>query len=86
MDNNFFILRVFNQNIIEIYIYNNSLQINKHYPICFVFYSCDFQQISSILSICNHIINCSTTHKFYLGKEIFKAQISMKLNQYYIQD
>nr|YP_009395553.1 hypothetical protein [Vertebrata isogona]ARW64660.1 hypothetical protein [Vertebrata isogona] len=28
---------------------------------------------------------CSTEHKIYLGKEIFKAQISFSLNQQYIQ-
>lgn len=88
MDNSFFIVRVFKQTIIEVYLYSykNSLQPNKHYPICFVFYSDNFSQMTYLLSLCNNIINCSSIHKFYLGKEIFKAQISIQLNQYYVQD
>nr|YP_009394305.1 hypothetical protein [Leptosiphonia brodiei]ARW62867.1 hypothetical protein [Leptosiphonia brodiei] len=88
MDNNFFIVRVFQQTIIEIYFYNNNnlLKVDQCYPICFVFYLGDFSQITYLLSLCDEIFHCSTIHKFYLGKEIFKAQISIQLNQCYIQD
>nr|YP_009394723.1 hypothetical protein [Polysiphonia elongata]ARW63285.1 hypothetical protein [Polysiphonia elongata] len=88
MDNSFFIIRVCEQKIIEVYFYSykNSLQNNKHYPICFVCQLYDFSQMVNLLSLCNNIINCSSIHKFYLGKEIFKAQISIQLQQYYVQD
>lgn len=88
MDNNFFTVRVLRQTIIEIYFYNknNFLKVNKCYPICFVFYLGNFSQITYLLSLCDEISYCSTIHKLYLGKEIFKAQISIQLNQYYVQD
>ncbi len=88
MDNNYFVLRVSKENHIEIYFYNfNSFAcLDTIYPICFITPLVEYKKIIHILSICKIINNCSTAHKFYLGKEIFKAQLAFKLNQDYIQD
>ena len=88
MDNNYFVLRISRQNYLEIYFYNFTYFIypDLTYPVCFTIPLIKYQTIICLLSICKLVNDCSTTHKFYLGKEIFKAQIAFKLNQDYIQD
>nr|YP_009399273.1 hypothetical protein [Kapraunia schneideri]ARW68879.1 hypothetical protein [Kapraunia schneideri] len=90
MDNTYFSLRIVRDHNIEIYLYchnyQNSLFIHKYYPICFIFNTDDFNKIVSLLSICLYFIYCSSNHKLYLGKEIYKALITIKINQPYIQD
>lgn len=88
MDNNYFVLRISGKNSLKIYFYNhNSLKyLTLNYPICFNFLLNQDDQIINLLCICEPINKCSTLHKLYLGKEIFKAQLAIKLDQYYIQD
>ena len=88
MDNTYFSLRIIRNHNIEIYCYNyrNSVFICKYYPICFILNTCDFNKTVSLLSICLYFINCSSNHKLYLGKEIYKALIAIQINQSYIQD
>lgn len=87
MDNSYFIIRIVNKRVIEIHYceYKDYLKKNS-YPVCFYIYLHDFDIIISLLMKYIKVTNCSTEHKVYLGKEIFKAQISCNLHQQYIQD
>ena len=88
MDNNYFVLRISVKNQLQIYFYNikSCYYLNLHYPICFDLSLNQYNQIIYLLSICKLVHECSTSHKFYLGKEIFKAQLAIKLKHNYIQD
>nr|WGH13047.1 hypothetical protein [Echinothamnion sp.] len=86
IDNNYVVIRVLNQEKIEVYYFN---QINNNniynYPICFITYFNYINQMFVILSIFVNIQNFSTYHKLYLGKEILSANLCINLKQLYIQ-
>nr|YP_009396163.1 hypothetical protein [Melanothamnus harveyi]ARW65432.1 hypothetical protein [Melanothamnus harveyi] len=88
MDNNYFVLRISEENSLKIYFYNhNSFKyLTLNYPICFNLLLNQDDQVIHLLSIYEPVNKCSTLHKLYLGKEIFKAQLAIHFNQYYIQD
>nr|YP_009393891.1 hypothetical protein [Polysiphonia sertularioides]ARW62453.1 hypothetical protein [Polysiphonia sertularioides] len=88
MDNNYFILHVAKTKSIEIHYFShtNSVSSSLYYPICFLISPIYISKINSLLSILSKLSQCSTSHKLYLGKEIYKAQIAINLNQLYIQD
>ncbi len=88
MDNNYFLLRISVYNKLEVYFYN--LKLYKYcsliYPICFNLSLIQYDQVVWLLSLCKPLDECSTSHKLYLGKEIFKAQLAIHLQHCYIQD
>jgi len=88
VDNNYFILRASVKNQLQIYFYNikSCNYWNLNYPICFNMSLNKYHQAIYLLSVCKLVHECSTSHKFYLGKEIFKAQLAIKLKHVYIQD
>lgn len=88
MDDNYFVLRISVNNQLRIYFYNitSYKYLNLKYPICFNLSLNQDHQATYLLSICRLVHECSTSHKFYLGKEIFKAQLAIKLKHIYIQD
>nr|YP_009395349.1 hypothetical protein [Polysiphonia infestans]ARW64329.1 hypothetical protein [Polysiphonia infestans] len=88
MDNSYFVIRISKQTKIEIYFYNykTNFKSNNYYPICFIANSCDFQEIINLLNSYAKFTNCSAIHNMYLGREVFKAQVSIQLNQIYIQN
>lgn len=88
MDDSYIIIRVYNNEIIAVYYYYKSNQkyLMNNYPICFIVNFNRVGYLFMLLSLSSIIDLLSTKHKFYLGKEIFKVDISAKLNQVYIQD
>nr|YP_009394514.1 hypothetical protein [Vertebrata thuyoides]ARW63076.1 hypothetical protein [Vertebrata thuyoides] len=86
MDNSYFIISIVNKKNIQIYYYEHKYFIKtNYYPVCFFVPFYNFEKIILLIIKYNKIRYCSTEHKIYLGKEIFKAQISFNLNQRYIQ-
>lgn len=89
MDKSYGLIRIYNKKIIEFYylrctiFYNCNCKVYS-YPICFT--SSSINLMFSILSLHSHFNLLSTQHKLYLGKELCKAEISTKINQYYIQE
>nr|YP_010851189.1 hypothetical protein QQP87_pgp135 [Aphanocladia delicatula]WGH14234.1 hypothetical protein [Aphanocladia delicatula] len=87
IDNSYVIIRVINQEKIEVY-YCDQMNDNKkiyNYPICFITDCNHINQMFVLLSIFVNIQKLSTHHKLYLGKEILSANISINLKQVYIQ-
>ncbi len=87
IDNNYFLIRTLKQNIVEVrclYASNNIKGFYK-YPLCFIVNYDKLSHISILLSLFLHLHLCSTEHKMYLGKEIYKIKISIVLNQIYVQ-
>ncbi len=86
-DNNYFLIKTLQQNYIELrYFYNNVNTYNLYnYPVCFIIKYSNLDKISVLLSAFFFTDLCSTEHKIYLGKELYKAKISILLNQLYIQ-
>nr|YP_009398015.1 hypothetical protein [Gredgaria maugeana]ARW67201.1 hypothetical protein [Gredgaria maugeana] len=87
MDNSYVVIRVMNQEKIEVY-YSNTMNDNKNiynYPICFITYCNHINQMFVLLSMFVNIQKLSTHHKLYLGKEILSANICLNLKQLYIQ-
>nr|YP_010850991.1 hypothetical protein QQP86_pgp135 [Aphanocladia stichidiosa]WGH14037.1 hypothetical protein [Aphanocladia stichidiosa] len=87
IDNSYVMIRILNQEKVEIYCFN---QINNNktiytYPICFVTYCVDIDRLFILLSMSIIIQHLCTSHKLYLGKEILKANICTSLKQLYIQ-
>nr|YP_009396572.1 hypothetical protein [Vertebrata australis]ARW65758.1 hypothetical protein [Vertebrata australis] len=88
MDNNYFIISTTSKTVITIYYYEHTNLTKKKifYPVCFLVPLYNFDIIILLLVRYIKICNCSTEHKIYLGREIFKAQISLNLCQKYIQN
>nr|YP_009398219.1 hypothetical protein [Thaumatella adunca]ARW67405.1 hypothetical protein [Thaumatella adunca] len=88
MDNNYSLIRILNQEMIELCCFNNNYSCNciYHYPICFTVHFSSVYRMFVLLSIFSGTDLLSTQHKLYLGKEIFKAHLSIKLEQNYIQE
>ena len=85
MDNSYFLIRVMKNFSIELYYFSS---IKKsyiyNYPICFC--ANDINLIIDLLSLHDLINLISSTHLIYLGKELYKAQLSIFYNQIYIQE
>nr|YP_009392226.1 hypothetical protein [Osmundaria fimbriata]ARW60788.1 hypothetical protein [Osmundaria fimbriata] len=86
MYNSYVVIRIFEDRVIELHYFKKNSLLNIQYPICFVV---DVEKINilfDILSVYNDLNVLSTKHKLYLGKEIFRAYISIKLSQQYVQE
>nr|YP_009398869.1 hypothetical protein [Cliftonaea pectinata]ARW68135.1 hypothetical protein [Cliftonaea pectinata] len=87
MDRNYFIICASSKNLIELHYFKydiTKILRSCRYPTCFTANSSSIIfYLMSLHSSCNVL---STQHKLYLGKEIFKLEISIKLNQLYIQN
>nr|YP_009399888.1 hypothetical protein [Tolypiocladia glomerulata]ARW69707.1 hypothetical protein [Tolypiocladia glomerulata] len=88
MDNGYFTLRIVNNNFIEVYYFFriHNYSGNFAYPICFFINTKNFTAIILLFSLSIRFSKSSTENKMYLGKEIFKALITLKLKQRYVQD
>ena len=70
---------------IEVYFINmNNNQKSNIYPLCFTAYNVN--SIFLLLSLHDILLSLSVLHTLYLGKELFKAEISLIIGQQYIQD
>nr|YP_009395959.1 hypothetical protein [Dasya naccarioides]ARW65145.1 hypothetical protein [Dasya naccarioides] len=85
MDNGYFLIRVIKNFSIELY-YFSSVKNNYiyKYPICFC--ANDIYLIIDLISLHDLINTISFTHLIYLGKELYKAELSIFYNQIYIQE
>nr|YP_009399679.1 hypothetical protein [Digenea simplex]ARW69498.1 hypothetical protein [Digenea simplex] len=88
MNDNYCLIRTYTSKIIEFryYFINNFMNNEYRYPICFTISFINLNQLFYILSLCSVFDNLSTRHKLYIGKELFKASISVNLKQHYIQE
>nr|YP_009392649.1 hypothetical protein [Bostrychia tenella]ARW61211.1 hypothetical protein [Bostrychia tenella] len=87
MDTSYVLIRVYNQETIEVYYFKCNTYCNRtlyKYPICFT--ANNIHCMFILISLHNEFIFLSTQHKLYLGKELYKAEISIQLNQQYIQE
>nr|YP_009393277.1 hypothetical protein [Symphyocladiella dendroidea]ARW61839.1 hypothetical protein [Symphyocladiella dendroidea] len=85
MDNSHVIVRIFNQEKIEVYYFHGISHYTYNYPVCFTVFFSSINQMFTLLSIFVNIQHLCTYHKLYIGKEVFKANLSINLQQLYIQ-
>nr|YP_009399475.1 hypothetical protein [Dictyomenia sonderi]ARW69081.1 hypothetical protein [Dictyomenia sonderi] len=85
MDNGYVIIRILNQEKIELYYFSQMNNSIHNYPVCFVVCLKSCNQIFILLSIFVNVQQFCTYHKLYLGQEIYKANLSLNLRQLYIQ-
>nr|ARW68669.1 hypothetical protein [Palisada sp.] len=87
MDESYLIVRINNKKNIELHcFFFNNVKFRYNYPTCFTIY---FEQLNDcfyLLSLCYCFNILSTPHKLYVGMEIFKAYLAVKLSQSYIQE
>nr|YP_009395138.1 hypothetical protein [Bryothamnion seaforthii]ARW63906.1 hypothetical protein [Bryothamnion seaforthii] len=88
MDNSYSLIRIYKDKVIEFrcYCFCESIKSKYSYPICFTTRFNNLESIFYTLSLCTFFNLLSTKHKLYVGKELCKAEISIKLNQKYIQN
>lgn len=91
MDSFYCLVRIpLNEKISLYCIYNNdtlNLRVKTYslsYPICFTAESSE--KIILLLSRHSIFTLFSINHALYLGKELYKAELSLLLKQYYLQD
>lgn len=89
MDTSYVLVNICNKKTIELRYFNFKFNIYYNciiyrYPICFTAYNAHI--MFSLMSLYKDLNFLSTQHKLYLGKELYKAEISIKLNQIYIQE
>nr|YP_009296228.1 hypothetical protein Sebd_076 [Sebdenia flabellata]AOM65163.1 hypothetical protein Sebd_076 [Sebdenia flabellata] len=85
MDNYYCTIRILNNKKISLYLWESEQNSKKmFYPICFT------AAYSDLLYnlICSHyyLNDLSINHLLYIGQELYKAELSLTLNQKYIQD
>nr|YP_009396369.1 hypothetical protein [Polysiphonia scopulorum]ARW65555.1 hypothetical protein [Polysiphonia scopulorum] len=87
MNSSYILIKVSNNEKIEVYYFNNGNRFSSiyNYPVCFFTYFKNIDQLFVVLSLFNGVNVLSTQHKLYLGKEIHKAQLSILMQQIYIQ-
>lgn len=86
MDTAYILIRVCSKKTIELHYFKCSVYYNdtiNRYPICFT--SDSIYLMFFLVSLHKEFSFLSTQHKLYLGKELYKAEISIQLNQQYIQ-
>nr|YP_009398647.1 hypothetical protein [Kuetzingia canaliculata]ARW67833.1 hypothetical protein [Kuetzingia canaliculata] len=86
MDTNYGLIRINTQNELEIHFFKYFDFSSKQYPICFRANAYNLNYLFYLLSLYKKFNTLSTQHKLYFGKEILKSQITIKLNQKYIQE
>lgn len=87
MDHNYLIIRVDGQQNIELhYFFVSPIKLKYNYPTCITIHFDKLNNCFSLLSLCYCFNILSTSHKLYIGVEIFKAHLSLKLSQSYIQE
>lgn len=85
MDCSYFLIRVVKNFSIELYYYSSKKNnYIYNYPICFC--ANDIHLIIDLLNLHDFINMISSTHLIYLGKELYKAELSIFFNQIYIQE
>nr|YP_009295358.1 hypothetical protein BI108_pgp037 [Dasya binghamiae]AOH77370.1 hypothetical protein [Dasya binghamiae] len=89
MDKFYCLIRVIKKKRIELYCFRrlNNIDDNSFiytYPICFTANS--FKTITYLFNLHNIINMLSINHILYLGKELFKAELSLFSHQIYIQE
>nr|WCH58140.1 hypothetical protein [Cystoclonium purpureum f. stellatum] len=83
MDNSYCLIRL-NVNInISLYFFYVDNNVSQ-YPICIT--ACQSDILYYLMSLHNSFRNLSINHYLYLGKELYKAELSLILKQKYIQD
>lgn len=87
IDNNYFTIKIVEQHYLEVrYFYYDLYEYKlQNYPVCFIIKFSNLDKIYSLLSVFIFTRLCSTQHKMYLGKELYKAKICILLNQPYVQ-
>nr|YP_009391408.1 hypothetical protein [Platysiphonia delicata]ARW59552.1 hypothetical protein [Platysiphonia delicata] len=85
MDSSYFLIRVTEKNKIEVYYIKSKKDIFIYnYPICFI--GCNIKIIYSIINLYEFSNSLSIVHLLYLGKELFKIEISSFTLQDYVQE
>nr|YP_009397815.1 hypothetical protein [Sonderella linearis]ARW67001.1 hypothetical protein [Sonderella linearis] len=87
MDQNYNIICIGQNKFIELYYFNFNTCYDTEiilYPVCFS--AANTYLLFNLISLYNKFNIISTNHKLYLGKELFKAEVAIKINQIYIQD
>lgn len=86
MDDYYCLIRVFNSNMITLYLFKASQQSKKNkllYPICFSAYSTHL--LYRLITTHQIFHNLSLIHIFYISQEVYKAELSIFFNQQYVQ-
>ncbi len=90
MDNTYCIIRNIYNKKIELCIYDiieNNININTiylKYPICCT--ASNTRQLFHLLNLIEKVAFLSPQHILYIGKELYKAEISVLIHQKYIQE
>lgn len=87
IDNVYCLIKIIQKKFIELYIIKSKVIVNNHaynYPLCFIGINCNL--ILKLLSLHDNLSLLSFNHALYIGKELYKAEISLIINQIYIQD
>ena len=86
-NSDYFILSLMNNNMIKLSYFKRTRNPQLNYKTQVDFLGWDSQQISYLLYFYFLICNRTTTsHALYLGRELYKAEICMIMQQHYIQD
>nr|YP_010951498.1 hypothetical protein RU987_pgp143 [Laurencia catarinensis]WMP12437.1 hypothetical protein [Laurencia catarinensis] len=87
MDKSYLIIRIDEQQNIELhYFFISSMKIKYNYPTCITVHFDKLKSCFSLVSLCYCFNMLSTSHKLYIGAEVFKAYLSVKFSQHYIQE
>jgi len=86
MDNFYFLIRVISDEMIALYYFHHSKNLQKiEMPICFT-----SKNAISMYQLLSYHVNfsrkISLSHALYLGQEIYKAELARVVGQVYIQD
>ena len=85
MDSSYFLLRVNKKNRIEVYYIKQRKDFFVYnYPVCFLGYK--VKTIYCLINLYEFSNSLSTVHLLYLGKELFKVEVSCFTLQEYIQE
>lgn len=87
MDQSYLIIRIDNKKNIELHcFFYKNIDFKYNYPTCFTVYFEKFSYLLYLVSLSGLFNILSTSHKIYFGIELFKAYVSIKLEQSYIQE
>nr|YP_009391610.1 hypothetical protein [Laurenciella marilzae]ARW59754.1 hypothetical protein [Laurenciella marilzae] len=87
MDCSYLIVRIEDKKNIELHcFFLNTVRLKYRYPTCMTIHADKLNDGFHLVSLCNRFNILSTSHKLYIGIEIFKACLAIKLDQTYVQE
>ena len=86
MDCNYVIIRAVKKRVELCFFSPKRFNQYNIYPICFTEDYNNINSMFNLISLCDFFHSLSSSHKLYIGMELFKATLCIKLLQSYIQE